>query len=95
MTTKKRSTKKVKAQNEQTEKDGVYFLKLVLFFILGCLWIRVGSGEGIPVPVGLIFGVLLASHEHFQIDKKIEYAVLLIATVLSFIAPIGFVLAIG
>jgi hypothetical protein len=77
------------------EKDSVYFLKLVLFFLLGCLWVRLGSGTGVPVPIGLVFGVLLASHEHFQIDRKIEYAVLLVATVLSFIAPIGFVLHIG
>ena len=70
-------------------------VKLVLFFVIGCLWVRLGSGAGVPIPVGLIFGVLLANHEHFQIDRKIEYAVLLIATILSFIAPIGFVLSIG
>ncbi len=91
-----KSKKAVKrAAKEAPEKDSVYFLKLVVFFILGCLWIRLGSGEGVPIPVGLIFGVLLASHEHFQVDRKIEYLVLLVATILSFIAPIGFVLSIG
>lgn len=77
------------------EKDSVYFLKLVLFFLVGCLWVELGGEQGVPLPVGLVFGVLLASHEHFQIDRKIEYAILLIATILSFIAPIGFVLTIG
>ena len=77
------------------EKDSVYFLKLVLFFLVGCLWVELGGEQGVPIPVGLVFGVLLASHEHFQIDRKIEYAILLIATILSFIAPIGFVLTIG
>lgn len=92
MATKKKQSAQ---RSTQTEKDSIYFFKLVLFFILGCLWVRLGSGEGVPIPVGLIFGVLLASHEHFQIDRKIEYAVLLVATILSFIAPIGFVLHIG
>lgn len=52
-------------------------------------------GTGISLPVGFAIGVLLASHEHFQIDRKVEYAILLIATILSYIAPIGFVLSIG
>lgn len=86
---------KTSKKRAEPEKDSIYFLKLVLFFILGCLWVRLGGDAGIPIPVGLVFGVLLASHEHFQIDRKIEYAVLLVATILSFIAPVGFVLHIG
>jgi hypothetical protein len=83
-----------KSKKQPTEKDSVYFLKLVLFFILGTLWVRLGGENGVPIPVGLLFGVILASHEHFAVDRKIEYAVLLIATILSFIAPIGFVLTV-
>ena len=78
-----------------TEKDAVYDLKLILFFVLGCMWLRIGGESGTPVPIGLVFGVLFASHDHFQIDKKIEFAILLVATILSFVAPIGFVLDIG
>ena len=92
MATRKKSVKKSK---EPVERDSVYVLKLVLFFILGCLWIQIGPGTGFALPIGLIFGILLANHEHFQIDRKIEYAVLLIAAILSFIAPIGFVLTLG
>lgn len=84
-----------KSLKEVPEKDSIYFLKLVLYFILGCLWIRIGGESGFSIPVGLVLGILLASHEHFQIDRKVEYAILLIATVLSFIAPIGFVLSLG
>lgn len=80
---------------QPVEKDGVYFLKLVLFFVLGCMWLRFGGMNGTPAPIGLMFGILFASHDHFQIDRKIEYAILLVATILSFIAPIGFVLDIG
>lgn len=77
------------------EKDTVFFLKIVLFFILGCLWVRVGGQNGVPLPVGLAFGILLASHDHFQVDRKIEFAILLVAVILSFIAPVGFVLTIN
>jgi len=88
----KRTGAKVKP--DPTEKDSVYFLKLVLFFLLGCLWLQFGNGS-VPIPVGLLFGLILTSHEHFQIDRKVEYAILLIATILSFVAPVGFILNIG
>jgi hypothetical protein len=87
---KKQSKRKPK--NKDVEKDAVYVLKLILFFVLGCMWIRLGGANGTPLPVGLVFGVLFASHDHFQIDKKIEFAILIVAVILSFIAPIGFVL---
>jgi hypothetical protein len=57
------------------------------------MWLQIGD-SGIAMPVGLLFGLVLVSHDHFKIDRKIEYAVLLFAAILSFIAPIGFVLSI-
>lgn len=89
-----RHTKNKKTESTP-EPDSVYFLKLVLYFLLGCLWVRIGGENGISLPIGLVIGILFASHDHFQIDRKIEIAVLLIATVLSFIAPIGFILSVG
>jgi hypothetical protein len=86
---------KKKQQKQAVEPDSVYFLKLVLYFLLGCLWVQVGGEGGFALPVGFVIGIVFASHDHFQIDRKIEIAVLLIATILSFIAPIGFVLNIG
>lgn len=88
------SKKKIsrKTKNKAVEKDTVYVLKLILFFVVGCMWVRLGGANGTPIPVGLVFGILFASHDHFQIDKKIEFAILLVAVILSFIAPIGFVL---
>lgn len=76
------------------ESDSTYFLKLVLFFILGTFWVRLenvsfGSVEHVSIPLGLILGLFFASHEHFQIDRKIEYAVLLAATFISFYLPVG------
>lgn len=88
-------SKKNNKKQTQIEPDSIYFLKIVLYFLLGCLWIQIGDENGLAMPVGLVIGILFASHDHFQIDKKIELLVLFIACVLSFIAPIGFVLSIG
>jgi hypothetical protein len=78
----------VKAKKKQpVEQDSAYFLKLVLYLIVGSQWIRLvdaGQTKQIPIPVGLIIGIFFASHEHFQIDRKIEYAVLLIAMFVGF-----------
>jgi hypothetical protein len=84
--TKKR-TPKATAQ----EFDGIYLLKLSLYVILGSLWVKVSHGEGINVgvPVGFIVGLLFSSHEHFQIDRKIEYAALMVAMLVGYFAPYG------
>ena len=82
-------------KNKQ-EPDSVYFLKILLFFIIGSLWLKSTNSALLPgiggIPVGLILGLLFVSHDHFQIDRKIEYAVLLAACILSYIAPIGVVI---
>lgn len=82
---------------KSNESDSTYFLKLVLFFILGTFWVRLvdvklGPFENLSLPVGLIVGLVFASHEHFQVDRKIEYAVLLAATFISFYLPVGITL---
>lgn len=77
------------------ESDSAYFLKLVLYLILGSLWVKVSRGDAsqLPLPIGLIIGLLFARHEHFQIDRKIEYALLLVATFVGFWLPIGLYIA--
>ena len=85
--------KKQKRSNAKTQElDSVYLLKLVLYLIVGAQWIRFTNVAGttqFPVPIGLIFGVLFASHDHFQIDRKIEFAVLLIAMLVGFWSQVG------
>lgn len=88
MAKQKRKSRKV------AESDSTFFLKLVLYFIFGTLWVRlldinIGPFEHLSLPLGLIIGVIFASHEHFQTDKKIEFAVLLAATFISFYLPVG------
>jgi hypothetical protein len=72
------------------EPDSVYVLKLIMFFMLGAFWFRLVREDQsvLSLPLGLIAGLVLASHDHFAIDRKIEYAVLLIATALSAYVPI-------
>lgn len=83
---------KTKKQTTKPELDSVYTLKLVMYLIIGTLWVRLQSSGGsmqIPIPVGLIIGGLFAMHDHFKIDRKIEYAVLLVAMLVGFWSQIG------
>ena len=83
---------KTKKAKNITELDSVYALKLVMYLIIGTLWVRIQSHSGtfqIPIPVGLIIGGLFAMHDHFRIDRKIEYAVLLVAMLVGFWSQIG------
>lgn len=83
---------KRKTKKKLYEPDSIFFLKIVLYFILGGIWVYFHDVAIPGIPVGLIIGVLFASHDHFQIDRKIEFAILLAAAVLSYVAPIGLVL---
>jgi hypothetical protein len=78
-------------RKKQKETASTYFLKLVLYLILGTLWIKVSDGQSwqLPIPIGFLIGLLFTAHEHFKVDRKIEYAVLLIAMLVGFWAPIG------
>lgn len=72
------------------EVDSIYFLKLVVILVLGSCWLRIiGDGFVIPLPAGLLIGLVLLRNERFKIDKKIEYALLLVAAFISFWLPIG------
>lgn len=76
---------------QKIQTDTTYFLKLVLYIIVGSIWVKIAKDgtTQIPIPVGLIVGLVLASREHFKMDRKIEYAILLIAMLVGFWAPIG------
>ena len=88
------STKKKKI-TQPTETDSAYFLKLVLYVVLGSVWLKfadpfiIGGVVLNGLPIGLVLGLIFASHDHFQVDRKIEYAVLLVMTILSYFAPSG------
>lgn len=81
------------------ESDGTYFLKLVLFTLLGTFWLKFAlpiSWGGLlfnGVPVGLLLGLLLVRQfEKYQSDRKIWYAILLVVAIISYFFPSGLVI---
>lgn len=84
----------VKKIKKQTETDSAYFLKLVMYLIVGSQWLRIESFPdwSLPIPIGLVIGLIFASHDHFQMDRKIEYALLLVAAFVSFWLPMGIII---
>ncbi len=82
-----KKTKHVISKKQPKEQDGAYLLKLLLYVIVGSQWLRVVDPtltKQVPIPIGLVVGLFFASHDHFQIDRKIEYAVLIVAMFLGF-----------
>ncbi|MDX2775920.1 hypothetical protein PV379_00935 [Streptomyces caniscabiei] len=81
------------------ETDGTYFLKLVVFVLLGTLWLKFGTPVmvgGMPfngIPLGLLVGLVLVSQfEQYQSDRKIWYAILLVVTIICYFVPAGIVI---
>lgn len=71
--------------------DGVYLFKLAFYLLLGSIWIKLSAGTSlsVPIPIGLAVGLIFTAHEHFRIDRKIEYAVMLVAMLFGYFAPYG------
>lgn len=90
-TNNKNSKRSTNSRELDQEYDGVYLLKLVLYVLLGSMWVKLSHGQHltIPLPVGFIIGAIFTTHEHFRIDRKIEYAVLLVAMLVGYFAPFG------
>lgn len=88
----------VKKKQKTTEADSAYFLKLVLYVMLGTFWlkfadpIQIGAFLVNGFPLGLIIGLIFASHDQFQVDRKIEYAILIVMTILTYYLPAGIIL---
>jgi hypothetical protein len=87
----KKAISRARVASSQQELDGTYLLKLVLYLIVGSFWLKLtlDSSSHIPIPFGLLIGLLFASHERLRIDRKIEYAVLLAAMLIGYFAPFG------
>lgn len=81
------------------ESDGTYFLKLVVFVLLGTFWVRFAQPVvwlGVPltaIPVGMMIGLLLVSRfEKYQSDRKIWYAILIVVTIICAFSPTGVII---
>ena len=82
---------KTKTKNANSELDMVYFLKLTAYLIVGSIWLKVTDGNTVqfPIPAGFLVGLYFVRRDHIQIDRKIGYAVLLVAMLIGFWAPFG------
>lgn len=92
----KKKTKNTAVRAHQ-ELDSVFFLKIVMYMVLGSAFIRLVNPSlttQIPVPVGLFLGLLFVSHDHFRIDRKIEISVLLISALVGYWVQTGAALVI-
>ena len=81
------------------ESDSAYFLKLVIFFILGTLWLKFSTPillGAIPLhafPLGLVVGLIIVHRvEKSQFNRKIWYAVLLLVALVTYFLPAGIIL---
>lgn len=73
--------KKARTKSTPREADSIYFLKILLYFLLSTIWIK--HNGYLVFPLGLGLGLLFTRSDHFAIDRKIEYAILIIGTLLS------------
>lgn len=97
--TRSRSAVNARKKAQSYETDSTYFLKLVVFVLLGTLWLKFAqpvSWLGLPmngIPLGLLLGIVLVSRfEKYQPDRKIWYAILLVITILGYFVPAGIVI---
>jgi hypothetical protein len=73
--------KKTTRKTTEREADSTYFLKVLLYIILGLIWVKYNGY--LVFPIGLVLGVLFAQKDHFALDRKVEYAILIIACLLG------------
>ncbi|HEV2412341.1 MAG TPA: hypothetical protein VGS28_00885 [Candidatus Saccharimonadales bacterium] len=85
-------------KSKTNERDSAFFLKLILYVLAASFWLKftnplqIGAISISAIPVGFFIGLLFAMHEHFQIDRKLEYAILLIIAIVTFFNPAGIVI---
>jgi len=87
---------KINKRASSRDLDGQYFLKLVVLLIVGTFWIRISDGSSwqIPLPLGLIPGIVLVRRERLQNDRKIMYSLLLLSMMIGFWALKGVIVII-
>lgn len=80
------------------ETDSAFLLKIVMYIILASVWIKfqepidLGFVGISGIPIGLFVGLIIARQDRFQIDRKIEYVVLIVMTVVTYFVPAGIVI---
>lgn len=88
-------TKRKNSSSAVLDRDAVFLFKCVLFLILGSQWLYIVQGEYrtlFPIPIGAIIGIAFIIKDRQQVDRKIEYALLLAAMFICFWLPLGMTL---
>ncbi|MBP9852404.1 MAG: multicomponent Na+:H+ antiporter subunit [Patescibacteria group bacterium] len=83
---------KRKQKPQPIDFDGAFVLKMVLYVIMGSMWLKITHTTHnlqIPIPIGAIIALMFTAHEHFRVDRKIEYAVIVVAALFGYLAPYG------
>lgn len=89
---RKQKRLKIAALRTLDKFEGVYFLKMVLYLLVGSLWLKIGfssTSSYLPLPIGLAVGLLFTTRERTRIDRKITGAILLVAMLVGYFAPYG------
>lgn len=87
-------TKTSKSIRSVKGADSIYILKLVLYLIVGSQWLRITKGNmTLPLPIGVVIGMLFARLDRSNTDRKIEYAILLLSMFIGFWLPMGIEIA--
>lgn len=63
------------------ESDFAFLVKSALYLILGSTWVAFGDHRWIPL--GVILGFFLSKIEVLKINRKIEYALLVVGALLG------------
>ncbi|MCA9329182.1 hypothetical protein KDA11_00920 [Candidatus Saccharibacteria bacterium] len=74
------------------EIDSVFIFKIILFVVLGSQWLHIldtNTNKQYPLPIGAIISVAFAMHDHFKIDRKIDYSIIILAMFVGFWLPMG------
>ena len=85
-------------KKQKVETDSTYFLKIIVYILLGMFWLRLSTPLELAgftftaFPVGLLVALLFIRHDHFVIDRKIEYPIVIVAAIVSFFFDAGIVL---
>ena len=65
------------------ESDFAFLVKAALYLILGLTWISVNGHR--VIPIGVILGFLFSKVDVLKIDRKIEYALLVVGALLGLV----------
>lgn len=68
--------RKINYSSKLAESDFGFLIKSALYLILGSVWITFADKR--IIPIGVIVGFLLTKVEALRINRKIEYALLVV-----------------